>query len=149
MANAREIVNKAIEAYRERDIDAIMALTADDAVLRGPGGVDGSELRGHAAIRADAEEGFASAPNAEFEVLRQVAEGDTVVTEFKMTRTHTGPVTLATGEKIDATGRRIRQTMVSIDRVADGKIVETTMYYDRHSVLVQLGLLPEPATVSS
>jgi ketosteroid isomerase-like protein len=73
---------------------------------------------------------------------RRYVDGDTVITEVRSTATQSGPLTLATGERVEATGRTLRERGVYIDRVVDGKIVEETAYYDRHTVLEQLGQLP-------
>ncbi len=119
-----------------------MALVAEDAVFRGPGGIDGHEVRGHQAIRAMAEAFELAYPDMQVDLHHRYVDGETVITEVTSTATHSGPITLATGERLEATGRRLRERAVYIDRVVDGKIVEETTYYDRHTVLEQLGQLP-------
>jgi steroid delta-isomerase-like uncharacterized protein len=142
MTDPRTVVEQSDKATAEHDVDAFMALVAEDAVFRGPGGVDGHEVSGHAAIRAMAEAFELAYPDMQVEVHRRYVDGDTVITEVRSTATQSGPLTLATGERVEATGRTLRERGVYIDRVVDGKIVEETAYYDRHTVLEQLGQLP-------
>lgn len=148
MADPRAILEQTDRAIATHDVDAFMALVAEDAVFRGPGGPEGHELKGHAAIRALMEQMMAAYPNAEFEVVRRFVDGDTVISEVKSTMTHTGSLTLATGEKVEGTNRTVRGQELYIDHVVDGKIVEETAYYDRHALLQQLGQLPSPAATA-
>ena len=148
MSGAREIVNQSIKAYTNRDVDGFMAVVAEDAVFRGPGGPNGHEVRGRVAIRAMVENQMAAWPDDNYEILRQFVDGDVVITEGVSTSTHKAELTLATGEKVAATGRKVSQQGVYIDRVADGKIVDSVAYYDRHALLSQMGLLPVPANVA-
>jgi ketosteroid isomerase-like protein len=148
MSGAREIVNQSIKAYANRDLDGFMALVAEDAVFRGPGGPGGHEVRGRAAIRAMVANQMAAWPSDNYEIRRQFVDGDVVVTEGVSTSTHKAELTLATGEKVAATGRTVTEESVYIDHVVDGKIVDSVAYYDRHALLTQMGLLPVPATVA-
>lgn len=134
-----ELADAAIDA---NDVDAIMALVADDAVFRFPGGVDGVELVGKAAIRAQVEAMQLAYPDMAAEVQQRYVDGDTVISVVASVATQSGPLTLATGERIEGSGRTLRERAVYIDRVVDGKIAEETAYYDRHTVLEQLGQLP-------
>lgn len=142
MTDPRTVIEQADTATAAHDVDGFMALVADDAVFRGPGGVDGYEVRGHEAIRAMAESFEVAYPDMKVEVRGRYVDGDTVVSEVLSTATHTGPITLATGGRLEATGRTLRERSVYIHRVVNGKIVEETVYYDRHTVLEQLGQLP-------
>src|ERR1700737_2706956 len=136
MSGARETVNQSIKAYADGDLDGFMALVAEDAVFRGPGGPGGHEVRGRAAIRAMVANQMAAWPNDNYEIRRQFVDGDVVVTEGVSTSTHKAELTLATEES------------VYIDHVVDGKIVDSVAYYDRHALLTQMGLLPVPATAA-
>jgi steroid delta-isomerase-like uncharacterized protein len=148
MTDPRTVLEQSDKATAARDVDAFMALVAEDAVFRGPGGTDGHEVTGHAAIRKMVEAFQVAYPDMQFEVHRRFVDGDTVITEMRSTATHTGPITLATGERVEATGRTLRERAVFIDRVVNGKIVEETVYHDRHTLLEQLGQLPTTAAVA-
>lgn len=148
MSGARDIVNQSIKAWSAHDVDGFMALVAEDAVFRGPGEPGGHELRGHAAIRAMVENMIAAWPDENLEIRRQLVDGNVVVTEAVSTSTHSAELTLATGEKVPATGRTVVHKEVMIDHVVNGKIVDSVAYYDRHDLLRQLGLVPVPATAA-
>jgi steroid delta-isomerase-like uncharacterized protein len=69
----------------------------------------------------------------------QIAEGDRVVTRWTVRGTQTAELI-----GVPATGRRVILTGVAIDRVADGKIVETWLEADIHRMLQDLGVIPTP-----
>ena len=72
------------------------------------------------------------------EVTDELAERDLVVSRFSARGTHLGPFLGAapTGEPIGYTG-------TDINRVHDGRIVESWVHYDALGLLQQLGLAPE------
>lgn len=76
-------------------------------------------------------------PDLHAEVLDQVAEGEKVVTRLRMRGTQTGALMTipASGKEIDITGIRI-------DRVLDGKIVESWFQLDMFGMLTQIEALP-------
>jgi steroid delta-isomerase-like uncharacterized protein len=67
----------------------------------------------------------------------QVIAGDKVATRWTATGVHSGPF-----NGISATGRQVSMTGISIDRIADGKIVESWEVTDDAGLLRQLGVLP-------
>ena len=68
--------------------------------------------------------------------------GDYVVLNGVMTGTNTGPFLPM---KINKTGKAINVPMMEIDRLADGKIAETWLFYDGGMFASQL-MGPPPAT---
>lgn len=50
------------------------------------------------------------------------------------------------GSQLPATGRRIEIKGMEMVIVRDGKMVVDNLYYDNVSLLLQLGLMPAPAT---
>jgi steroid delta-isomerase-like uncharacterized protein len=67
----------------------------------------------------------------------QVIAGDKVVTRWTATGVHSGPF-----NGIPATGRQVRLTGISIDRLAGGKIIESWEVTDDAGLLRQVGALP-------
>ena len=65
-----------------------------------------------------------------------IAEGDKVWTRVKITGTHTGEF-----RGITPTGKTITQKCVWIDRIADGKFVESWSIDDNLDFLKQLGVI--------
>jgi predicted ester cyclase len=81
----------------------------------------------------------ATFPDLHLEIEDMVAEGDKVVTRFRLTGTHANPLNQANGNVIAATGKRISWTGVTIHRIADGKVAEGWINYDRAGIDEQLG----------
>jgi steroid delta-isomerase-like uncharacterized protein len=68
-----------------------------------------------------------------------LADGDMVVSRLTFRGTHTGDLM-----GIPATGRSVAIAETIIDRVADGKIVESWRLFDQMSMMQQLGMVPAP-----
>jgi predicted ester cyclase len=71
--------------------------------------------------------------------INQVAEGDKVANRFVFLGTHLGEFM-----GVAPTGKRVTFTGNSIDRVLEGKIVESWVEADMLGVLRQLDAVPEP-----
>ena len=85
-------------------------------------------------------QGFRSAfPDARFTVEDMIAEGDRVAARLTMRGTHSGPL-----NGIPATGRSVVVSGMSIERIANGRIVEGWNENDALGMLAQLGALPSP-----
>lgn len=78
-------------------------------------------------------------PDATFTVEDMVAEGDRVAVRLTMRGTHLGEL-----NGLPPTGRRVTVTGISIERVANGRIVEGWNQNDALGLLQQLGALPPP-----
>src|SRR5215203_1230394 len=72
-------------------------------------------------------------------IADQVIAGDKVSTRWTATGVHSGPF-----NGIPATGRQVSMTGISIDRIDDGKIVESWEVTDDAGLLRQLGVMPLP-----
>jgi len=69
----------------------------------------------------------------------QLVEGDKVVTRWKLTAMHTGPI-----RGMGPTGLPVAMMGISIDRIAGGKVVESWEVTDEAGVMRQLGVMPSP-----
>lgn len=69
----------------------------------------------------------------------QIAEGEKVANRFVFLGTHLGEF-----EGVSPTGKRVEFVGHSIDRVVDGRIVESWVEVDMLGVMEQLGAVPEP-----
>jgi predicted ester cyclase len=83
-------------------------------------------------------------PDLHFLVEFQVAEGDLVVTHGTAHGTHKGEYRGLEFKGIPPTGKQVTWTFTAIDRLADGKIVESWFNDDSVSRLQQIGALPTP-----
>ena len=81
-------------------------------------------------------------PDMKLAIEDEVAEGDQVVTRWVMHATHKGDLM-----NIPATGRQVAMSGISIDRLAEGKIVEHWGEFDMLGLLQQLGVVPAPESV--
>jgi steroid delta-isomerase-like uncharacterized protein len=78
-------------------------------------------------------------PDFEDRIVTQIAEGDLVATQFVSSGTQNGQIM-----GIPATSRRASWTGMVIDRIANGKIVESWVNWDMFGMLQQLGAVQEP-----
>jgi predicted ester cyclase len=78
-------------------------------------------------------------PDVQMSVEDQVAEGEKVVTRWIASGTHLGEIM-----GIAPSGNRVTVTGTSIERIVDGKIVETWDNYDALGMMQQIGAIPSP-----
>jgi predicted SnoaL-like aldol condensation-catalyzing enzyme len=74
-----------------------------------------------------------SFPDLKVEILKQVAEGDTVTTHKKFYATHSGEFM-----GIPATGKKVEMEIIDILRLKDGKLTEHWNVLDWYQVIQQL-----------
>ena len=73
-------------------------------------------------------------PDAQHKIAFQLAEGDKVVSRYTWSGTHQGEYF-----GIPATGKQVKWTITTTFRIADGKIRESWINYDRLAIMQQLG----------
>ena len=89
----------------------------------------------------DAVKGLLSAfPDFDMRLERIFGQGDWICTEFTMTGTHKAPLKGPDGQVIPPTNRKLKLELCSVVRFEDGKMAEEHTYYDRVSMMSQLGL---------
>lgn len=112
-------------------------LFADDYVNHQlPGPTSGDEAIGLSEWRALVAANHRAFPDLKVEILRQVAEGDTVATHWRFSGTQSGPYAGA-----EPTHKRTTWSGVQIDRFADGLIVESWVSWDKFTQLRDLGTI--------
>ena len=77
-------------------------------------------------------------PDISFEIGLQVAEGDYVATRWTGTGTHNGPIM-----GIEPTGNSSTVTGIGIDRIEDGKVVESWNSWDTLGMMQSIGAIPQ------
>ena len=134
--------NKAVsrrffEIFAEGDLDALDEVMAPDAVDHDPYNPHANEgLEGAKKTIAMYREAF---PDVSFEVEDQVAEGDKVATRWVGTGTHEGTLM-----GVEPTGKRSSTAGIAIDRIENGKIVESWNSWDTLGMMQNIGAIPEP-----
>lgn len=142
MAEAREVVAKATEAFNAHDQDRMRAFYADNAVFTAPGDV---RLEGPDAITEYAMSWLRAFPDAKLTAHNVLEDGNSAAEQFTFEGTHTDTLVGPEGD-IPATNRRLVGRGAEVFRIEGGKIVEEHLYFDQVQVMTQLGLMPEPAT---
>jgi steroid delta-isomerase-like uncharacterized protein len=138
MGTARDLNQQGVKHFNNGDLDAMTALYSRDAVLVGPDG----RHEGVDAIRKQWADQIAAFPGGQVDYTSEIEEGDTIVSEFTFRGTNTGALVLPDGSELPATGKSVELSGVTIAKVADGKIVSETMYFDNLALYTALGLVP-------
>jgi len=81
---------------------------------------------------------FSAFPDLVWTVEQDISEGDTIVSLYSLTGTQDGDY-----RSIPATHKKIAVQGVSINKISDGKLVETRMVRDNLGLMRQLGVIPE------
>ena len=131
-AVSRRIVE---EAFSEGRYDVIEELVAPTFVNHDPSVTD--DLKGPAGVRQLIETYRSAFPDLRLTVEDQLAEGDKVATRWTARGTHQGELL-----GIAPTGKESTVTGLTIDRIADGKIVESWNNWDTLGMLQQIGVVP-------
>jgi predicted ester cyclase len=76
-------------------------------------------------------------PDLQYTVEEEMAERDLVMTRFSARGTNRGPFLGA-----PPTGRVVNYTGFDLNRILDGKIIESWVNYDALALLQQIGLVP-------
>jgi predicted ester cyclase len=133
-AVARRVVEELFN--HDGNLDAADEIFAPDYVGHEPAFGD---LHGVEAVKQFAATERQAIPDLKNTIEHMVAEADKVVTRFRGRGTHTGE-TEAFGPP---TGNRYEVTGITIQRFAEGKIVEDWTVFDALGMMQQLGLIPE------
>jgi len=114
--------------------DELYAEEYVDHASRGP---EKSTVVGPDGIKAAVEMFRAAFPDLTYVVEELMAERDLVMARFSARGTHRGPFL-----GLDPSGKEISYTGTDINRIVDGRIVESWVHYDALGLLEQLGLVP-------
>ena len=134
-ALARRLVEEAFNAGR---LEVVDELVASDFVEHDPSLTE--EVRGPAGVKELIAGYRAAFPDIRITIEDQIADGDYVVSRWSGTGTHQGELM-----GMPATGKQATVTGITIDRIADGRIVESWDNWDTLGLMQQLGAIPAPA----
>ena len=136
----KELSRRFTELFSTGDEALADEILSPDVVFHGTAG-DG-ELRGVDAMKRFVAGYRRAFPDAHSTVEDQIAGDDKVVTRWRARGTHRGQL-----GPIAATDREFEMDGVTIERIADGRIVEVWVARDELGLLGQLGVLPQPEPV--
>jgi predicted ester cyclase len=131
--NLRRILTEAFGQGRIEVLDEMMTegFINHSAPPGAPAGIEGVKR-----IIAMERRAF---PDFEYEVLREVEEGNYVVQHTRARGTHLGEIF-----GVRATGRRVEWEEMHIARVENGRCAEHWACNDRARLWLQIGLVPPP-----
>jgi steroid delta-isomerase-like uncharacterized protein len=132
LMQSTEVARRYIEAWNSRSPAAIAGMFLEDGTYSDP--VTDGPLTG-AAIARFAETLFTSFPDLGFEISSNVETGGGVVLEWIMSGTNTGSL-----RGLPPTGKRIAVPGIDVIRVSGDRIASLRGYFDRHTMLEQLGV---------
>jgi steroid delta-isomerase-like uncharacterized protein len=141
-AHARAaVVDEHVRCENSHDLDALMATFGINARYDDEPWED--HRSGRAGVRSYYSELMRALPDLAIEVKHRHITSASVVLEVVIRGTHLGP-----WRGLPATGRRVEFPLCGIYSFdADGKLAGERIYYDRGTVLRQLGLFHEPVRV--
>lgn len=133
----KEIERRLIEeVWNRANYDIVDELVARDYVGHSTTPEDETRGReGYKAFYASLHEAF---PDFAVTIEDQIAEGDRVVTRWTARGTHLGPF-----RGIPPTGNHAAITGITVERFANGKVVECWTNADELGLLRLLGVIPE------
>lgn len=141
MEPAKHIIERFVEElWNGRRLEVADQIFSEDCVthqLRS-GTVAEPVRRGPQEIKEHVSAWLTSFPDLRFNIEQTIAEGDRIVTHLVMEGTHQGA-----WMGISPTGKRIQIRMITIHRIANGKIAEDWVLVESLGFFQQLGVLPD------
>ena len=131
----KAIVSRFIEEPWKGNLDVVDELTAGDYIGHDPANPE--PLRGPEGVKEFISTYRAAFPDARITVEQQLAEGEWVATRWSGRGTHEGELM-----GIQATGKKVSVSGLTISRLLDGKIVEEFQNWDTFGMLQQLDAIP-------
>jgi steroid delta-isomerase-like uncharacterized protein len=134
-----EVVQANYEAFNAHDLDKLSELWAADFLAEPTGAPAPWNVEQH---RMFLQAYLTAFPDAHLDVTLMIAQGNYVVAHWTGTGTHTGPLRTPTGSSLPATGKKVVLKASETYELQGGKIARLWGFFDRASLLGQLGLLP-------
>jgi steroid delta-isomerase-like uncharacterized protein len=133
------VVDEHIRCENKHDLDAVMATFGMDA--RYDDEPWGDHRTGREGVRSYYSELMRALPDLAIEVKHRHAGSESLVLEVTIRGTHLGP-----WRGLPATGRRMEFPLCAVYAFdVDDRLTGERIYYDRGTVLSQLGLFQEPS----
>lgn len=136
-----EAVQEHVRRENAHDLPGVMATFGDRA--RYDDEPWGEHHRGRDAVRRYYEDLLAALPDLHIQIEHQVAAEEGVVLEVRIGGTHLGP-----WRGLPPTGRRVDFPLCAVYSFDEtGRLAGERIYYDRGSVLQQVGLFHDPTSI--
>jgi steroid delta-isomerase-like uncharacterized protein len=133
-----ELARRIYHLFNESRFDEALALATEDVeVVLIPFGQTYHGREGFREVMQCLKRTFSDLQISE--IMHQVATDNEVVSEFKASGIHSGPLISVTGQ-VPPTGRSVEFTVCEVWQVRDGKVALLRIYQDIAGILRQLGL---------
>ncbi|MDS0476200.1 ester cyclase [Natrinema sp. 1APR25-10V2] len=132
----KNLVRRYLNAFNDRDREALSELLAEDVVEHGIH----EELQGVDEILEFLQAHFDVFPDYSGSTEAVVAEDDTVVVRYTVSGTHSGEY-----HDIEPTGHTVEWTGMAMYRIEDDRITEIWLEEDRLGLLERLEVVDPPA----
>ncbi|HEX4170780.1 MAG TPA: ester cyclase [Bryobacteraceae bacterium] len=130
------IIDSVIQLWNTGNSEIAKKLYSDEAQRTDPNQPESA--RGSQEIARYVAEVRTGYPDFQLEIKDKVSEANRLVTHWICTGTHKGEF-----QGIPATGKRIKISGLALARIENGKIAEEHVYFDRLTMMEQLGVAPE------
>ena len=127
------------DAWNAGDLSQTGAYETADFMAEGPGAPGPMNAEQNRAFNQVFLTAF---PGSKFEATLTITSGDYVVTHWKASGTHDGPLQTPSGGSIPPTGKLVTVAGSTTSQMKNGKITRSWAFWDMSSMLIQLGLLP-------
>jgi steroid delta-isomerase-like uncharacterized protein len=135
------LVQQHVRLENEHHLDGVLSTFGENAQYEDEAW--GDRYAGRDGVRSYYEQLIAALPDLEIQVQQQHVTDDNVLLEVLISGTHLGP-----WRGLPATGRRVNVPLCAVYTFDDGdRLAGERIYYDRATVLRQLGVFREPQTV--
>ena len=134
-----QVAHAFFEAWNAGDLSQADRYQADDFQGEAPGAAGPMTREQNRMYNQSFLDAF---PGSRFEVVLTLTQGDYVVTHWRASGTHTGPLRTPSGGSIPPTGKAAMVSGSTTAEIKNGKIVRGWNYWDMAGLLTQLGLLP-------
>jgi steroid delta-isomerase-like uncharacterized protein len=134
------VVEEHVRSENLHDLEGVMATFGAGARYDDEPWADHRE--GHDGVRSYYTELMRALPDLEIEIMRRHVASDCIVLEVEIRGTHRGA-----WRELPATGRRVDFPLCAVYTFdADDRLAGERIYYDRATVLRQLGVFHEPSS---
>jgi steroid delta-isomerase-like uncharacterized protein len=133
----KAVIRRFYEEFNKQNPAGVVELCAPDYVRHGTGVLPDMDLAGMKQVMIAI---WAAFPDLHDTLEDLIAEGDKVVARTTISGAHRGDFM-----GIPPTGKRVSFTGIRIDRIKDGKVVESWGNEDDLGLMQQLGAVPQMA----
>ena len=140
MSELKRFVETWMAAVERGDVEAVVEMCAPDVELVSPDG----DLKGRDQVRTMFRTWVDGFSDRHHPISNTVEQGDTIVAEFLLIGTNSGPLPAPQGGAIPPTGKSVRLPSIGIYEIKQGKLVRSRGQYNQLALMAQLGLLPAP-----